>query len=220
MWILASRGRPQNIQRFINSWKETQASSTVYLRLDECDPCISEYKKIEYPQEFHVVISSRARLGQAMNEMLKNNPNEPWYGLLADDLIPKTLYWDKKLIDAAESRYIAQCNDLSPKPLNCCHPCVGGELVRHVGWFALPDCTHYGVEEPWKKLALSKDLNLLRYLPEVIVEHAHYRFDKSKFDNTYSELKDIKSQDKEKFLKWKESNLSLLIDSIKKFLTN
>lgn len=218
MWILASRGRPENMQRFINHWHATNASSKVYVRLDECDPMIDDYKKIIYPDHFVIVIDSRARLGKAMNEMLKNFPDEPWYGLLADDLIPVTKSWDIELINAAGTKFIAQCNDLSSKPLNCCHPCVGGDLVRFVGWFGLPNCQHYGVEEPWKKLALSKDLNILKYLPNVIVEHAHYRFNKAEFDKTYSDLKNIKNADRTSFVEWRDRNLSDLIESVLSFL--
>lgn len=220
MWILPSRSRPDSMKRFVDCWTTTKASSPVYVRLDECDPFIKEYKKISYPKEFNVVIDKRSRLANSMNEMLRNFPTEPWYGLLADDLIPKTEHWDTKLIEAAGSKFIAQCNDLTEKPLNCCHPCVGGDLVRFVGWFGLPACQHYGVEEPWKKLALSKNLNILKYLPDVIVEHAHYRFNKSEFDQTYSELKNIKNDDRISFEKWKNENLSTLIENVLKFLNS
>ena len=46
MWLLASRGRPQNFQRFVDSWIKTNASTPVYVRLDDCDPTLNEYNKI------------------------------------------------------------------------------------------------------------------------------------------------------------------------------
>ncbi len=206
MWILASRGRPENLKRFIKCWEETNGSTPVYVRLDSCDPEIENYKDLNYRKEFLVVIDSRARLGRAMNEMLEKFPGEPWYGLLADDLIPQTEYWDLALVEAASSNYIAQCNDLSRKPQNCCHPCIGGDLIRKVGWFALPECTHYCVELPWKELT-KRNPEIFKYIPDVVVEHAHWRFDKAEFDNTYKELKTLKHPDHEIWDRWKLEHL-------------
>lgn len=204
MWLLASRGRPASIQRFIDAWYKTHASTPVYLRLDLCDPTIEEYKKLKYPKEFIVVIDSRARLGAAMTEILRVYPNEPWYGLLADDLNPISEFWDTQLIEAAGSNYISQANDLSPKPKNYCHPCIGGNLVRKAGFFGFPLTTHYCLEVVWKDL-VKRDSRFGRYLPNVVVENLHPDFNKSTFDVTYQEANDVKAADHSIWDTWKNS---------------
>jgi hypothetical protein len=204
MWLFASRGRPQSYQRFIDAWVKTKGSTSVYVRLDECDPTIEEYKKIQPPKEFHIVIGKRARLGAAMTELYKTHPDLQFYGLLADDLIPRTLYWDTLMIEAAGSKYFSQANDLTEKPKNCCHPCIGGDLVRAAGFFGFPYATHYYLEVVWKDLK-KKDGRFLKYLPEVIVENAHYKFDKSKFDKTYEEAEAVKDADKQIWKEWRNT---------------
>lgn len=202
MWVLASRGRVENIKRFLDSWTDTEASTEVYFRLDECDPFLDSYLELPYPESWKVVVGERCRLGRAMNELFENYPNEDWYGLLADDLIPQTKSWDLQLIEAAGKNLISQANDLTRKPQNCCHPVIGGDLVRAAGWFALPECTHYCVELPWKEVT-KRNPNILKYLNEVIVEHAHWRFDKALFDTTYEETKPLKQIDHEIWNEWR-----------------
>lgn len=202
MWVLASRGRVENIKRFLDSWTDTEASTEVYFRLDECDPCLDSYLELSYPASWKVVVGERCRLGRAMNELFENYPNEDWYGLLADDLIPQTKFWDLQLIEVAGKNFISQANDLTRKPQNCCHPVIGGDLVRAAGWFALPECTHYCVELPWKEVT-KRNPNILKYLNEVIVEHAHWRFDKALFDATYEETKPLKQIDHEIWNEWR-----------------
>jgi hypothetical protein len=204
MWLFASRGRPQSYQRFIDAWVKTKGSTPVYVRLDECDSTIEEYKKIVPPKEFMIVIGKRARLGAAMTEIYEKYPNESFYGLLADDLIPRTEYWDSKMINAAGSKCFSQANDLTDKPLNCCHPCIGGDLVRAAGFFGFPHATHYYLEVVWKELK-KKDGRFLKYLPDVIVENAHYKFNKATFDATYKDAQSVKSTDKKIWVEWKEN---------------
>jgi hypothetical protein len=205
MWILASRGRPESIIRFIDRWNLTLADSKVYLRLDDCDERLAEYKQLKYPNNFEVVVGPRKRLVAASNEMFLRYPHETWYGLLADDLNPKTEHWDKKLINAAGSKYIAVANDLTSNPLKIYHPVVGGDLVRKAGWFGFPHTSHFCIELPWKYLSFHNK-SLLKYLPDVIVEHVHYKYNKSNFDKTYSDSQSRRSQDIEIWKEWRKNH--------------
>jgi len=201
MWILASRGRPRSLQRFIDCWIITKASTPVYVRLDNCDPEIEEYKQIVFPPEFIIVIDSRARLGRAMNEMFEKYPDEKFYGLLADDLIPQTEFWDRLLVDAAEHNKISQANDLTRNPKICMHPCIGGDLVRAAGFFGFPLNVHYCLEVVWKEVT-KQFKRTLRYLPEVIVENAHPDYGKAEIDQTYIEANLVKDQDIRNWNDW------------------
>ena len=97
MWVLATRSRPDNCLRFIRSWADTQASSPVYVRLDDNDPCIDVLKQLPWPTEFQICVGPRRGLARAINELYEQFPNEPWYGLLADDLKPQTVGWDQSI---------------------------------------------------------------------------------------------------------------------------
>jgi len=219
MWLLASRGRPQSVKRFISYYIETKSSTPVYLRLDNCDPMIDEYDNIEVPKQFIKVISDRARLGAAMQEIFRVYPNEPWYGLLADDIVPRTFNWDTKLIKAAGNNRISQANDLTKKPRNYCHPCIGGDLVRKAGFFGFPHTTHYCLEVIWKELT-KRDKRFGRYLDDVIVENMHPDFNKSKIDNTYQEAMSVKERDHEIWEHWKNQNFENFYQEVKSVLDN
>lgn len=115
MWILATRNRIKNCHRFIEAWNKTGANSEVYVRLDEDDPSLDQAKSLPWPANFNVNIGPRARMGQAMQEMFTQHPNEPWYGILADDIIPRTNNWDKLLIEAAGTHSISCANEVHEK---------------------------------------------------------------------------------------------------------
>jgi hypothetical protein len=217
MWLLASRGRPSSLQRFIDAYLKTNSSTTVYLRLDLCDETLNEYKKIKLPETFILIIDKRARLGAAMKEIFETYPNEPWYGLLADDLVPRTLHWDIRMIEAAGDRYISQANDLSPKPKNYCHPCIGGELVRKAGFFGFPYTTHYALEVIWKDLTKC-DKRFGRYLPDVIVENLHPDFNKGQIDRTYQEAFTVKDNDERIWKAWRGKEFDNFYLSVKDLL--
>jgi hypothetical protein len=214
MWLLASRGRPQSLKRFIDAYNKTKASSPIYVRLDTCDLTLEEYKKLNFPKTFNVVIDKRARLGACMKEIFEKFPNEPYYGLLADDLLPITDEWDKKLIEAAGKDNISQFNDLTRKPKNYCHPCIGGNLVRRAGFFGFPYTTHYALELVWKDLT-KKDKRFGKYLNDVVIENLHPDFAKSSLDKTYKEAHAVKDEDHKIWLEWRENKFEEFYQKVK-----
>ncbi len=56
MWILPTRSRPDNCKRFLNAYLETNASTPVYVRLDECDPSLKELISLSWPDNFQILI--------------------------------------------------------------------------------------------------------------------------------------------------------------------
>ena len=76
MWILATRTRIESCQRFIQGWIESQASTPVYVRLDECDPFLEALKLLPWPKEFSINVGPRQGLRAAMEEMFYQHPNK------------------------------------------------------------------------------------------------------------------------------------------------
>jgi hypothetical protein len=175
------------------------------LRLDECDSFLPEYKKLKLPSTFELHIGPRTKLGAAMAEFYTLNPNLDWYGLLADDVVPITECWDTKLISAAGSNNISGAQDGRNKGHFYCHPIIGGELVRAVGWFGFPYTTHFHLESPWKYLT-KKDKRFGKVLSDVIVKHEHFRYDKSIKDRIYKESQSVKNKDKKIWNAWLNSS--------------
>ena len=200
MWILATRTRIENCQRFIAGWIKSQASTPVYVRLDECDPFIEQLKNLPWPEQFTVHIGPRQGLRAAMEEMFQAHPNEPWYGILADDLVPQTPGWDQLLVERAGRDYISYPNDLGRKTKLPTHPCVGGDLVRAQGWFGLPVVRHYCVDSVYRYIG--DQLGIKHRLDDVIVEHVHYSEKKSERDGLYRETSRFKDSDDTAYTEW------------------
>jgi len=214
MWILATRSRPENCKRFIDAWITTNASTPVYVRIDNDDPALDELLKLPWPTEFKVVVGPREGLRAAMQELYIQNPNEPWYGLLADDLVPQTKSWDTILVKKAGSDAISYPNDLGGKPRCPTHPVVGGNLVRAIGWFGFPVVQHLYVDAAWQ--IVGEGLGKLYRLQDVVVEHVHPFWQKAVKDKIYVENKKRAANDKTEFLKWCKDHAPALILTLKK----
>lgn len=214
MWIFATRNRLQNCERFIRAWNETQASSDVYVRIDQDDPSLDQLQRLPWPSTFQVQVGPRVRMGQAMQEMFTRYPNEPWYGILADDVVPKTLHWDQLLIEAAGTNKISCANEVHEKAIRICHPCVGGDLVRLVGCFAIPTVRHFGTDTLWESIHHCCDLN--NKLVHVVLEHVHFNFGQSDFDQTYAESQAIRREDKIAYKTWMNENFDQILEKLHK----
>ncbi len=190
MWIIPSRGRPQNIERLAKAFQDTEVTTPVRLRLDDDDPC-----GYVCPAHWEVVTGPRAPLlSQYYNEVFDRGLD--WYGLFADDIVPETLGWDVLLIEAAGSDGVAFGNDgIGTRPT---HFVVGGHLAREIGWLALPGLDRLYIDTVWNDIAIER--NVLRFLPHVKLRHHHFSNRSALMDKTYK--KHHKDRDKSIYEAW------------------
>ena len=214
MWIFATRERPENCKRFIDAWIKTKASTPVYVRIDDDDSTLEELKNLNWPKEFKVVVGKREGLRAAMQELYVENPNEPWYGLLADDLVPRTPNWDIRLAERAGNKNISYPNDLGGKPKLPTHPVVGGDLTRALGWFGFPVVQHLYVDTVYQYIG--NQLGNLYRMEDVIVEHVHPFWNKTNGDKIYTENKRRAVSDRENYLNWVATEGPSVITELKK----
>lgn len=203
MWLLPSRGRPSSVLRFFSAWKETQANSRGVLWLDDDDA--HNYEGIETPEKWQLVVSPRIDgTGPIANAIFKMFPNEPFYGFMGDDVLPRTKYWDRRLIDAAGTDGLSYGDDGVNGIRHAAHSCMGGDRARELGWLALPGCKRTYIDNALMEDA--KRRGKLFYCPDVITEHLHFSFGKSPMDATYQKTNN--QQDKAIFDAWMASHLS------------
>jgi hypothetical protein len=212
MWAFATRNRIKNCERFIQAWLATKASTAVYVRLDLDDPSLEQLQRLSWPDTFEIHVGQRVRVGEAMQEMFGKYPDEPWYGILADDVIPQTPHWDQRLVQAAGSNRISCANEVHEKAIRICHPCVGGDLVRLVGCFAIPTVKHFGSDTLWESIHHCCGLN--NKLHDVVLEHAHFNFGQSELDQTYEESQALRRQDKLAYKAWMNENFESIIEKL------
>ena len=146
MWLLATRNRPEQCVELIKAMKDVDDVPMVAVMMD-CDPY-----DIEWPEHWKIHSSlEHLELQRAWNALYNIYPEEPNYGLLTDHARPRSK-WSKILEKTAGSDKIAYCKDnherFNPRTGHRRIPaasCMGGELVRKMGYVWPDFCTHmYG----------------------------------------------------------------------------
>lgn len=100
------------------------------------------------------------------NRAFLDNPDYDYYFMANDDIIFKTNHWDKIL---ANKNSISYGDDLLQSRNLCTFPMIDGDIVRALGWLQMPTLNRYCGDIVWK--FIGENLNLLKYYPNVIIEH-------------------------------------------------
>lgn len=192
IWLLSTKGRPEMCQATIEACYETGMTSPGVVYVDEDD---GSYDNLQVPDNWTVHREPEwLSLQGSLTWCFENYPDATQYGWLADDTRPRTDGWDKLLEAGAGDWLLVYAKDLwfSENPgeteqLITGHNlssglCWGGELVRHVGWWALPGVRQAGIDMAW--LDIVRPAGLFRYMPEVTVEHLNWRTKKRPWDET------------------------------------
>jgi len=196
MWVLPSFDRPVGLQDVA----QIAGKVPILIRLHEGDPQLEEYLAVTWPTPWNVVVGPQLRLAPTLNWAFEAYPDEPFYALMADDVHPLTAGWNEKLEEAAGSSFLAYPDDGFHHQNLCPHHCIGGDLMRAVGWWALPDLIHSFLDTAW--FEIGRITNRLKYLPDVLLEHRHPIFGKGEMDDTYAFGKDAFSEDRMTFKIW------------------
>ena len=201
--------------RFIHHYAETGATDKIYLRLDSDDPFIGDYLRLSFPDSFIVEVGSRVRMPGALNEGLDRYPEEPCYGMLGDDVVPRSKAWDEELKIACGAWGISYGRDGQNDGIQGRHALMGGELARAWGCLALEKMTHLYNDTVW--MALGEALGVLIYLENVYMEHVHFSTGKSSFDAIYDRRDEqgyYADRDREIFEAWKIQELPRTVKRI------
>lgn len=201
MWLLPTRLRPSGLKRFFDCFETTWAKTPGVVFVDEDDPCLNEYLSIHLPEGWTMEIGPRLPVGQRLNAYFKVHPDEPWYGFLADDVMPRTLEWDRALVEEAGRYGLAFCDDTIHGNRHATHFVVGGDLVRQMGWIVLPGLDRIYGDTVWNDIARAN--GVFRYVKGHVVEHMHFSNQKSKMDATY--VKPSSGEDERIYQEWVNS---------------
>ena len=194
VWIIPSRTRPHNLRRLVAACSETLMTTRALLRLDDDDPLLRDYLRME--TDWEIVVDKRVPLSEVYNEVFPRHLD--WYGFLADDVLPETLNWDSTLIDAAGPDGMAYGDDgIHQAPT---HFVLGGDLVRDIGWLALPGLDRLYIDTVWKDIATDREV--LRYLPDVKITHLHFSNRRAMRDAIYR--KPTKDNDRALYEAWRK----------------
>lgn len=100
------------------------------------------------------------------NDIFNKNPDFDYYFMANDDIMFRTLEWDKIL---AKKGRISYGNDTVQGYNLCTFPMIDGDIVRALGWLQLPTLHRYCGDTVWK--FIGDNLGILDYYSDVIIEH-------------------------------------------------
>lgn len=172
IWILPLRERLKGTEQLLNSLSGTDSSARIVAILDSDDP--DYYALKEICEAFGVeLIPSRPRAptAQKINDVVRSNPSEGFYGLLANDIEVRTPATLTALAAACPSMGLSYCDDSIHGQSLPTHPCVSGDLVRLLGWWAFPDAGHNGIDIYLQEVANAG--GGCKYLSEYLMYHNH-----------------------------------------------
>lgn len=200
MIILPTKGRAINLQRFVQCYKNTAATLPIHVIFDADDAW--RYNHVETPPHWkRLSVPAGTPLGGIFKKIFEKYPDESYYAMVADDVMPETSGWDVIMAELCQpDKIVWGWDDLQNERLPV-HPFIGGDLIRKLGWWAAPGLKHWFVDNVWKEVALA--LNCGLYLPQVKMPHLHPANGKACLDRTYREQPDHMADMKvyEKFMK-------------------
>lgn len=169
MWILPTRSRPHNFRRAVGSYPD----APVLVVFTENDPDLDELESIDLPERWGKLLAPPdSTVPQILNLVFQEHPGEQYYGFIGDDVIPpKDIPWWDILAQTAGNYCFAYPVDSIHGVKGAPHFCIGGDLVRAVGWLAAPWFYHNFIDTTWFYLA--KELGLRRIVPDIVFEHLH-----------------------------------------------
>jgi hypothetical protein len=117
-----------------------------------------------------------------MNQYFRINPNEEYYALMADDVLPETEHWDIILKEGLKDCAITwACDGIQNEGLPT-HPFLNGDVVRKLGYIAHPELKHCFIDNCWYIMG---QILGHKYYPNIKLTHLHHLIGKAPLDETY-----------------------------------
>jgi glycosyltransferase involved in cell wall biosynthesis len=190
--VVPSRGRPENADRLAKAFINTKAYADLYIVVDNDDPKWNEYAK----NESYTMLPADNKTGGCAASLntgavllldITKFPLYDYFVFMGDDHLPRTQGWDKAFIQALKNNAgIAYGDDLLQGENLPTAYATTREVVNELRGMTFPGCIHLFFDNFVKQLGI--DLGVLKYLPDVIIEHLHPIAGKAEMDEGYARV--------------------------------
>jgi GT2 family glycosyltransferase len=188
--LCPTRGRPDRAGEFVDSVFATAIHPDrigILLYVDDDDPARKDYEQA-FSKRAGVKLFIGPAIGvpQAVNRLLKHTDAEI---LLTanDDQVYIDKGWDIRIDTEAAARpdgvYCLWFNDGWESHNFCTFPIVSRRWVETLGYLQFPFFEHF-FADAWIWM-LAKSVGRAVYIPDVLVEHRHWKTEKAERDETY-----------------------------------
>lgn len=186
--FIPSRGRPTGAHRAVDSIRATAPRVAPLVLVDGDDPELDDYRA-RVPTW---VVPPGGRFTGALNSAAAAiGDGFDVLGAFGDDVVFRTPGWDATLRETLRRPGIAYGDD---RIHGVNHPTavfMSIEVYRALGWLALPATRHQWADDGWKRLGQAA--GILRYMPDVILEHMHPAAGKAEWDDGYRRVFDAEN---------------------------
>ena len=188
--IVPTRGRPQNIQAFYDSWVATTKDADLLFVVDEDDPLLGTYQyRMQWmPRAMLLQAAPGLRMVGALNAAAKIMLPEHSYrfvGFMGDVHRCRTRGWDQTIRIAIGDRQVAIAygNDLLQGEKMPTAVVMTANIIGTLGYMAPSTMQHLCIDLVWKDWADALDCRI--YLDDVVIEHMHPANGKAVTDTGY-----------------------------------
>jgi len=174
------------------AFKDTNTEADLYIVIDNDDPKWNEYAKSENYKKLPADnktggCAKSLNTGAVYLLDITKFPLYDYFVFMGDDHIPRTQGWDKAFIQAlGQNTGIVYGDDLLQGANLPTAFGMSRDLVNELRGMTFPGCVHLFFDNFVKQLGL--DLEYLKYLPDVIIEHLHPVAGKAEMDEGYARV--------------------------------
>lgn len=190
--LLPTRGRPALVERFFRSVVATTSQLNrveIILYVDEDDT--GSHALVGDNIKVTKIIGPRLTMG-GYNMACLEKARGSIIMLANDDMVIRTRGWDEKIIELhkefSDGIYLIYGNDLLKKQSMCTFPILSRRtcelLIEPYPKAYRGAFIDVHLLDVFKRLQLH-GFNRIRYLPNIVFEHLHYRAKKAELDDTY-----------------------------------
>ena len=205
--LVPSRNRTQNIAELIKSYDETETESDLIVIVDDDEPQMDAY--LQLGCDVLMIEKQGKGMAKPLNFAARHYAHKyRHFAFLGDDHRPRTKNWDLQFINTLDElgTGLVYGNDLLQGENLATAIGMTGNIVNALGGMVPPDMIHLYLDNFW--MTLGKDLNALRYIPEVVLEHLHPIAGKAEWDEGYREVnaEEVYSADRQALDDYLKSN--------------
>lgn len=207
--ILPTHGRAStNLPRFFKAAITAGMTIPGYLIVDEAEYAAQyeTYDALDLPDNWQVHLVKGGCCAAATEEALRDlmEDDTAWVMWLADDLIPETVGWDRRVVEALTGWNTVSTDDGRHAPAKFNGATAwSGDLIRAVGYLYPKGLRHFYIDTAWEELG--RMLNNWTVLMDVMVRHAHASWTLGAADATTAHIHKESQADERAFLIWKNT---------------
>lgn len=216
--LLPTRGRPDNLARFIQAASTTGDNWHLYLRMDTDDLSAPAYDDVLYDRRgllngrITVVHGDRIGFGASLNELAARAERDgvSHLGMFGDDVVPETPGWDTALVEGLKDRLGVAYGDDGLRDKHApdlpTHYITQTEVYRRLGYLSPPTIRHLFLDNVARDIG--RYLRNFVYVP-VKIKHLHPWVEGEQIhDQTYAEggrNSDLRHADRMAYIKWSQN---------------